>query len=50
MLDIPKPDIDDYEYCYYRDNTLVIVNPEPARDPLAEIDNLKVRVEKLEKK
>lgn len=50
VIDIPKPDVDDYEYCYYRDGALVVVEPQPARDPLAEIDDLRMRVKKLEKK
>lgn len=28
-LDIEKPDVDDYEYCYYRAGALVVVEPEP---------------------
>lgn len=50
VLDIEKPGVDDYEYCYYRDNALVIVEPEPVRDLEAEVDTLKAKVEILEKK
>ena len=63
VLDIAKPNVDDYEYFIYQDEQLKPsgkLPPDPLRDPLAEIDEikakiadydtLKAKVEMLEKK
>ena len=55
LLDIPKPDADDYEYLVYKRNKLepsgkISPIPREARDLAAEIDELKARVKQLESK
>lgn len=50
LLDITKPDADDYEYFLYADGILKPsgkispVSPEPVRDALAEIDEIKDKI------
>lgn len=55
VLDIPAPEKPCSAYLFHFGTQSLIdnpdyVEPEPPRDPLTEIDNLKARVEKLEKK
>ncbi len=52
VLDINKPDANDYEYYAYNGTELVSSGkqpPIPRRNLFNEIDELKVRVKKLEK-
>lgn len=55
VLDLPKPDSDDYEYFAYDGKLISSGKPKPApttrppiRDLASEIGDLKTRVEKLE--
>lgn len=50
VLDIEKPDVDDYEFFVCKDNKLVPSGKTLPRDLSAEIDAIKVRVKKLERK
>lgn len=47
VLDIPKPDTDDYEYFAFIDGELVPsgkLRPKPPRDLAAEIDEIKAKI------